>query len=425
MSPWAARGLPGPVRGPWKTGGAIGSLREWQHLRSVDEYVRMFAVMTKSQKSIPPDYALGSYVYELPPERIARRPADARDASRLLVLDRSQTALPPNLQTGLQTDRHFTDLPELLARQFPQGALLIANNSRVFPARVFGRRKSGGRVELLLLTPLPLLDVRTCDGGEGWLCAEAEGLVRTAKRMKEGEAAEFDAPLRVVLLTRGEYGRCRLRLEWQGDLAGILNEIGHMPLPPYLEREDDAGDRERYQTTYAADDKAGSVAAPTAGLHFTHQVRTELQAKGFDWAEVTLYVGYGTFSPVRAEDIREHEMHAEHVEVPEATACAIREAKAQGRAVVCVGTTSARSLEGMHQACGAVQAFAGDTAIYITPGYEFRVVDALITNFHLPESSLLIMVSALAGRERIMAAYKAALAREFRFFSYGDAMLIV
>ena len=383
-------------------------------------------------KSIPPDYALGSYVYELPPERIARRPADARDASRLLVLDRSETAPPPNqqadLQTGLQTDLHFTDLPELLARRFPQGALLIANNSRVFPARVFGRRKSGGRVELLLLTPLPLLDVRTCDaalGDGGWLCAEAEGLVRTAKRMKEGEAAEFDAPLRVVLLKRGEYGRCRLRLEWQGDIADILNEIGHMPLPPYLEREDDAGDRERYQTTYAAAAKAGSVAAPTAGLHFTPEVRAELQAKGFDWAEVTLYVGYGTFSPVRAEDIREHEMHAEHVEVPEATASAIREAKAQGRAVICVGTTSARSLEGMHRACGDVRAFAGDTKIYITPGYEFQVVDALITNFHLPESSLLIMVSALAGRERIMAAYKAALAREFRFFSYGDAMLIV
>ena len=373
--------------------------------------------MTTHPKDIPPDFALSSYVYELPPERIARRPADARDASRLLVLDRSAGAA----QTGL----HFSDLPEVLAQRFPQGALIIANNSRVFPARVFGRRKTGGRVELLLLTPLPLLAVSACDGADGWLCAEAEGLVRTAKRMKEGEAAQFDAAFRVVLLERGEYGRCRLRLEWQGDLAMILSEIGHMPLPPYLEREDDAGDRERYQTTYADSGKAGSVAAPTAGLHFTPEVRAQLKAKGFGWAEVTLYVGYGTFSPVRAEDIREHVMHAEHVEVPEKTAAAIREAKAQGRAVVCVGTTSARSLEGMHQICGDVRAFAGDTSIYITPGYEFQVVDALLTNFHLPESSLLIMVSALAGREIIMAAYGEALAREYRFFSYGDAMLIV
>jgi S-adenosylmethionine:tRNA ribosyltransferase-isomerase len=378
--------------------------------------------MANPPKDIPPDFALGSYVYELAPERIARRPADARDASRLLVLERGSGAVQPGLR--------FTDLPEVLARRYPAGALLIANNSKVYPARVFGRRATGGRVELLLLTPLPLLAVSSCGGAGGWLCAEAEGLVRTAKRMKEGEAAQFDvqtfgAALRVVLLERGEYGRCRLRLEWQGDLASILNDIGHMPLPPYLEREDDAGDRERYQTTYAAAGKAGSVAAPTAGLHFTPEVRAQLKARGFDWAEVTLYVGYGTFSPVRAKDIRDHVMHAEHVEVPEETAAAIREAKAQGRAVVCVGTTSARSLEGMHQACGDVRAFAGDTSIYITPGYEFQVVDALITNFHLPESSLLIMVSALAGREIIMAAYADALAREYRFFSYGDAMLIV
>jgi len=373
--------------------------------------------MTTPDKDIPQDFALGSYVYELPQERIARRPADARDGSRLLVLDRGQNGPP--------LDLNFTDLPEVLARRFPGGALIIANNSRVFPARVYGRRKTGGRVELLLLTPLPLLAVTACSDAGDWLCAEAEGLVRTAKRMKQGEAAEFDAPLRVVLLERGEYGRCRLRLEWQGDLQSIMNDIGHMPLPPYLEREDDAGDRERYQTTYNDAAKAGSVAAPTAGLHFTPQVREALAAQGFGWAEVTLYVGYGTFSPVRAQDIREHTMHAEHVEVPEATALAIREAKAKGLPVVCVGTTSARSLEGMFRACGEVRAFAGDTDIYITPGYEFRVVDALLTNFHLPESSLLIMVSALAGRARIMEAYAAALAREYRFFSYGDAMLIV
>ncbi|MBU1228395.1 MAG: tRNA preQ1(34) S-adenosylmethionine ribosyltransferase-isomerase QueA [Proteobacteria bacterium] len=373
--------------------------------------------MSNPERNIPTEFALSSYVYELPPERIARRPADARDASRLLVLDRERETI--------ETDRRFSELPELLSRRFPRGGLLVANNSRVFPARIFGRRQTGGRVEVLLLTPLPLLEARPCPGTGGWICAEAEGLVRTAKRMKEDEVADFGPCLRVALVQRGEYGRCRLRLEWRGDVQNIFNDAGHMPLPPYLEREDDAGDRERYQTTYAQADKAGSVAAPTAGLHFTPVVRKALVERGFRWAEVTLYVGYGTFSPVREADIRRHKMHAEHVEVPESTAESIREAKAAGLPVIAVGTTSARSLEGMHQACGGVAAFAGDTEIYITPGYAFQVVDGLITNFHLPESSLLIMVSALAGRARIRAAYAAALAEEFRFFSYGDAMVIV
>jgi S-adenosylmethionine:tRNA ribosyltransferase-isomerase len=362
----------------------------------------------------PAEFRLSSYVYHLPEERIARRPAERRDGSRLLVLDRAADA---------QRVEAFADLPQILAARFPKGALLIANNSRVFPARIFGRRATGGRVELLLLTPLPLLHVKPLPDGRK--SAEAEGLVRTAKRMKLGEAAEFDASLSVTLLERGDFGRCRVRLEWPGELADIMNNIGHMPLPPYLEREDDAADRERYQTVYADPAKAGSVAAPTAGLHFTPEVRAKLAEQGIRWAEVTLYVGYGTFSPVRAGDIREHKMHAEYVEVPEATARAIREAKAAGIPVVAVGTTSARSLEGMFAAQGRVAAFAGETEIYIIPGRSFHVVDALLTNFHLPESSLLIMVSALAGRERIMAAYALALAQGFRFFSYGDAMLIV
>jgi len=363
---------------------------------------------------IPAEFRLSSYVYELPEGQIARRPAERRDGSRLLVLDRREAA--PHVDA-------FANLPEILAKRFPQGALLVANNSRVFPARIFGKRGTGGRVELLLLTPLPLLHVKPLPDGRQ--SAEAEGLVRTAKRMKVGEAALFDAPLTVTLLERGDFGRCRVRLEWVGSLGDILNEIGHIPLPPYLERADDAADRERYQTVYADAAKAGSVAAPTAGLHFTPEVRGALAQKGIAWAEVTLYVGYGTFSPVREGDIREHKMHAEYVEVPEATAKAIREAKAAGIPVVAVGTTSARSLEGMYAATGQVEAFAGETEIYIIPGRSFNVVDALLTNFHLPESSLLIMVSALAGRERIMAAYALALAQGFRFFSYGDAMLIV
>jgi len=369
---------------------------------------------TPENLDIPVEFRLSSYVYPLPEEQIARRPAERRDGSRLLVLDRQAEA--PQLEP-------FAHLPAILAKRFPKGALLVANNSRVFPARIFGRRATGGRVELLLLTPLPLLHVKPL--ADGRLSAEAEGLVRTAKRMKIGEAALFDAPLSITLLERGEFGRCRVRLEWTGSIGDILNEIGHMPLPPYLERADDAADRERYQTVYADAGKAGSVAAPTAGLHFTPEVRAGLAERGIRWAEVTLYVGYGTFSPVREGDIREHKMHAEYVEVPEGTARAIREAKAAGMPVVAVGTTSARSLEGMFAAKGEVAAFCGETEIYIIPGRSFNVVDALLTNFHLPESSLLIMVSALAGRERIMAAYALALAQGFRFFSYGDAMLIV
>lgn len=366
------------------------------------------------QTGIPEIFRLSSYVYELPEGQIARRPAERRDGSRLLVLDR---------EAGADQVDQFARLPEILAQKYPQGGLLVANNSRVFPARIFGRRATGGRVELLLLTPLPLLHVKPLQGGR--LSAEAEGLVRTAKRMKVGEAALFDAPLTVTLLERGDFGRCKVRLEWSGDIQAIFNDIGHMPLPPYLEREDDASDRERYQTVYAALDKAGSVAAPTAGLHFTPVVREQLAALGFRWAEVTLYVGYGTFSPVRTQDIREHRMHAEYVEVPEATAQSLRQAKAEGLPVIAVGTTSARSLEGAFAHQGKLAGFSGETDIYILPGKRFQVVDALLTNFHLPESSLLIMVSTLAGRERIMAAYALALAQGFRVFSYGDAMLIV
>lgn len=369
-------------------------------------------------QSIDQDFALADYVYELPETQIARHPAENRDGSRLLVLDRTQ---------GSATPKHFADLPNILASRYPQGALIVANNSRVFPARIFGRRATGGRVELLVLSPLPCFHVEQLPGDRQ--SAEADALVRTAKRMKEGETALFEdsgeSDLTVTLLARGDYGRCRVRLEWSGDIYTIFNKIGHMPLPPYLEREDDATDRERYQTTYNDPAKSGSVAAPTAGLHFTPEVRAQLAQRGFQWAEVTLYVGYGTFSPVREEDIRNHRMHAEYVEVPEATAQAIRTAKEQGLPVIAIGTTSARSLEGMFQARGRVEAFAGETDIYITPGYRFGVVDALLTNFHLPESSLLIMVSALAGRDTIMDAYATALAEGFRFFSYGDAMLIV
>ena len=293
------------------------------------------------------DFFLSSYRFDLPPEQIAQFPPEERGASRLLVMPRKGAPDPcPELRHAM-----FSELPDLL----PPGALIVANNSRVLQARLLGSRFTGGKVEFLLLTPLPLVMERASPdkvGGADAFSAEAEGLV------------------------------------------------------------------------YARDDKTGSVAAPTAGLHFTPALRERLAARGFEWAEVTLYVGYGTFSPVRSEDIRGHRMHREYVEVPEATAEAVARAKAQGRPVLAVGTTSVRTLEGVAELCGRVQPYTGWTDIFLYPGRSFRVVDAMLTNFHLPESSLLMLVSAFAGRERMLAAYAEAVARGYRFFSYGDAMLI-
>lgn len=353
---------------------------------------------------------LASYHYELPEANIAQCPADSRDRSRLLILDRA---------TGQTSVGGFADL----AAHLPENALIVANNSKVLPARIYGAKESGGKVEFLLLTPLPLIEGH--DGGDGWTSAEVEGLLRASKACKPGQTITFCEDFRLEVIERGEFGKSRARLFWRGDLAGLFRVHGHYPLPPYIKRPDTEEDAKRYQTIYAEDEKLGSVAAPTAGLHFTPEVRAALAARGCQWTEVTLYVGYGTFSPVREADIRDHAMHREYIEVPEATAAAIIRAKAEGRPVVCVGTTSVRTLEGAFAATGEIAPFAGWTDIYITPGYRFNVADKLLTNFHLPESSLLIMVSALAGREAILAAYHKALENDFRFFSYGDAMLIL
>lgn len=355
-----------------------------------------------------PDFLLRSYAFELPEESIAQEPAAVRDASRLLVVDRSEGSL------GIA---RFSELHGLL----PEGALLVANNSKVIPARLFGTKPTGGKVEFLLLTPLPLVSGKS--DGE-WMQARVEGLLRSSKPVKQGSTIAIQKGLEVIPEERGDFGKWFVTLRWRGDLETLLCSTGHLPLPPYIKRPDTAEDAERYQTTYADDAKAGSVAAPTAGLHFTPEVRDRLNAKGFEWAHVTLYVGYGTFSPVRCPDIRDHQMHKEYIEVPRETAQAVKQAKAEGRPVVAVGTTSARALEGMFSECKDICEFKGETDIFIYPGYEFRIVDCLLTNFHLPESSLIIMVSALAGRETILEAYKTALENGFRFFSYGDAMLI-
>ena len=359
---------------------------------------------------IPQDYKLASYDYDLPEERIAQQPADRRDGSRLLVLDHG---------------RDTRELAEFasLADHLPENALLVANNSRVIPARIFGMKPTGGRVEFLLLTPLPLLVAEPMDKS-GRFMARAEGLLRASKTPKPGTVITFSDDFRLKTVEAGHFGRWQVDLEWRGDLTAHFQAMGHLPLPPYIKRPDMDADRERYQTTYSDTSKTGSVAAPTAGLHFTPDLRAGLADRGFSWAEVTLYVGYGTFSPVRCPDIRDHQMHAEYIEVPKATANAILDAKKEGRPVVAVGTTSARTLEGMFRACGQVSEFAGETDIFIYPGYDFKVIDGILTNFHLPESSLIIMISALAGRAKVLSAYAYALENGFRFFSYGDAMLI-
>lgn len=359
------------------------------------------------------DTSLDSYSFELPDELIAQAPAERRDASRLLVVDKGR---------GVASEARFTELPDLL----PKGALLVANNSKVLPARLLAKKPTGGAVEFLLLTPLPLIEPA---GGLGtrpdaWSEAEAQGLLRASKKPRPGDVISFAEDLELRVLARGDFGNSRVVLRWRGCLKDVFERIGHMPLPPYIRRPDSPADRSRYQTLHARDDKQGSVAAPTAGLHFTPELRAALAAKGFGWAEVSLHVGYGTFSPVRAPDIRDHRMHAEYVEIPRETAEGVARAKASGRPVFAVGTTAARALEGVFALTGAFGPFTGWTDIFIRPGHPFAVVEGMLTNFHLPGSSLVIMVSALAGKSVILDAYAHAVRERFRFFSYGDAMLI-
>lgn len=358
--------------------------------------------------NIPPDFDLESYNFPLPEELIAQTPAAERDESRLMVLDKN---------TGDTAIKSFCDFPELI----PEGALLVANNSKVVPARIFGRKSTGGKVEFLLLSPIPLIEASQCAEG----CqAKAKGLLRASKGPRKGEIITFDHGLSLEVMDKGEFGLSEVMLHWKGDLRSIFEQCGKIPLPPYIKREADESDLARYQTLYACDKKAGSVAAPTAGLHFSPDIDRRLSERGIKRAEVTLYVGYGTFSPVRARDIREHRMHKEYIEIPDETAKMIKDAKAEGRPVIAVGTTSARTLEGAFRETGEIGPFKGETDIFIYPGFAFNVVDSMLTNFHLPESSLIIMISALAGRENVLNAYKKAVDNRFRFFSYGDAMLI-
>lgn len=342
--------------------------------------------------------------YDLPQELIALRPAEPRESARLLILD-------DDVPGGLK-DAYIADFPDLLRA----GDLLVLNDTRVIPARVFGQKESGGLVEILV--------ERLVDTQSAW-CH-----VRASKSPKIGGCLDMEGGVRLTVAARDE-GLFLLQLvpeTTETDFLGWLKRAGHMPLPPYIDRADDAADRADYQTVFARRD--GAVAAPTASLHLTASLLAQIAARGVETTFVTLHVGAGTFQPVRVTDISAHKMHREWLDVPAAAADAIKAARARGGRVVCVGTTAVRALETAaraHPEAAArreVGAYQGDTSLFLYPGQPTYVVDALLTNFHLPQSTLLMLVSALAGRERMLAAYEHAVARGYRFFSYGDAVFI-
>lgn len=360
--------------------------------------------------ALPPDFDLQSYNFDLPEENIAQSPAEKRSSSRLLVLDKS---------SGEIAHSSFSRLTSFL----PRDCLLVANNTRVLPARILGKKASGGQVEFLLLTPLPLLTAEKETDKEKSCTAKC--LLRASRPPALDSEITLTPELSLRILEKHEFGQYTVRLSWDGDLADVFLRHGHMPLPPYIRRQDGPEDRNRYQTAFYSEQKLGSVAAPTAGLHFTPEIMQEVKDSGREWAEITLYVGYGTFSPIRCRDIRKHDMHAEYVEIPQKTADMVTRAREEGRSIVCVGTTTVRALEGAFRQTGDIRSFRGWTNIFITPGFDFALTDHMLTNFHLPGSSLIIMVSALAGRKRILNAYKEAVKNDYRFFSYGDSMLIL
>jgi len=360
---------------------------------------------------------VSDFDFHLPEELIAQEPLEDRSASRLLHLHR---------ETGKFEDRAFRDFPGLLR----QGDLLVVNNSRVFPARLFGRRSGlhaqplssrnpasrdflRGRVEVLLTRQ---------SGPEEW-----QALVRPGRKIGVGERVTFgdNSELQAEIIARGEFGERTLRFQRVPDFFAVVEKLGHVPLPPYIAREDRKEDRERYQTVYARREALGSVAAPTAGLHFTPATLAQLRARGIEIVEVTLHVGLGTFQPVHAERVEDHKMHRESFSISDEAAAKINGALEQLRRVVAVGTTTVRTLEyAAQQGDGRIRAGSGEADIFIYPGFTFHVVGALLTNFHLPQSTLLMLVSAFAGLEKVLPAYEHAVQEAYRFFSYGDCMLI-
>lgn len=346
---------------------------------------------------------VSDFDFDLPNELIAQQPAAERGGSRLLAMDRA---------SGRVTHRHFSDLPSLLRA----GDLLVVNDTRVFPARLIGtRHPGGGAAECFLVHPAAEPDT--------WIA-----LVHPGQRLREGSRMRFERDGRVLnaeVIGRHFHGRRTVRL-WTEDGTPVretVDAIGHIPLPPYIKRPDTSSDRDRYQTIYARE--RGSIAAPTAGLHFTSGLFDELSRRGVERATVTLHVGYGTFQPVRVDRVEDHQVESEHYRVPDETAAALTRAGREGRRVIAVGTTTTRTLESLTVTPGGdVLPGSGETRLFIHPGFTFKVVSGLITNFHLPQSSLLMLVAAFAGREQVLAAYREAVAERYRFYSYGDAMFI-
>ncbi len=351
---------------------------------------------------------VSEFDFELPPELIAQEAPASRGTSRLLRLHRTDGALAHHT---------ISDLPALLE----PGDLLVVNNTRVFPARLLGRRDpSGGAVECLLVTRVASADA---DGAELW-----EALVSPGQKLKPGAQVVFDgaATIHGEILERRLYGRrvVRLRTPDGSPVERAVDAIGHMPLPPYIKRDDRGDDHERYQTVFAQ--ARGSIAAPTAGLHFTPELLAQIRARGVECAELTLHVGYGTFQPIRVEVVEEHQMESEVFEISEQTASTVNAALDAGRRVVAVGTTTTRTLESVARANGGrLVPGRGTSNLFIYPGFEFSVLSGLVTNFHLPQSSLLMLVSAFGGREQVLHAYRTAVAEHYRFYSYGDAMLVL
>ena len=343
---------------------------------------------------------VSAFDYELPTELIAQTPLPQRDASRMLILDRAKQRW---------TDSYFRELP----RQLESGDLLVINNTRVFPARLIGRREpSGGRVEILLVRELE---------GDLW-----EALIKPGRRLRKGDEVSFEEThLTAQIIDEPGNELRQLRLQSTKSLNSVLDEFGEMPLPPYINRPagSSATDRERYQTLFAK--APGAIAAPTAGLHFTPDVIGQITARGVKLAEITLHVGYGTFEPVRVDDTEQHQVTAERYEIDSGAAQAINETRVQGGRLIAVGTTTTRALESAFNDRGFIDPIRGSASLTIVPGYKFRVVDGLLTNFHLPRSSLLMLVSAFAGHELILNAYRHAVASRYRFYSYGDCMLVI
>lgn len=344
---------------------------------------------------------LSDFDYELPEELIAQMPADKRENSRMLVLNRDSHTLE---------HKHFYDIVDLIEPD----SLLVLNDTKVLPARLRGHKETGANIEIFLLKQT----VEDC-----W-----DVLIKPSKRIKPGTIVKVSDELSVEVLERLEDdGEWSVRLLFEGDVLDVLHRNGNIPLPPYIERKMQSDDLkkldfERYQTVYARDE--GSVAAPTAGLHFTQDILKKLADKGVEIKYVTLNVGLGTFRPVKCENVLEHKMHSEAFEISEDTACAVNNAKREGRKIIAVGTTTVRTLETAYQQFGEVKACCSASELFIYPPYEFKVVDNLITNFHLPKSTLLMLVSALAGKEFIFEAYREAIAQKYRFYSYGDCMYI-